>query len=113
MAFAEKFHLFVGPNLLNMQTKTFIMPADHKTLLKTKRIGSLKKFVLSLDTVCSEDNCINQSLIDVREVTLMSHLQDSIVERVNVFTLSLRKFSKSKPCCPEVADWFAKFFKSL
>ena len=43
----------------------------------------------------------------------MSHLQDSVVESVNILTLSLRDFGKLEPSCSEVTDWFAKFFESL
>ena len=43
----------------------------------------------------------------------MSHLQDSVVESVNVFTLPLGDFGELKSGRSEVTDGFAKFFKSL
>ena len=89
------------------------MPADSKTLLKVESVRHLKKLVLSLDTCHPKDDGIYQSLIHIREITLTSQLQDSIVECVDVLTLSLTNFGKLEPSRSEVTDGFAKFFKSL
>ena len=58
------------------------MPANGETLLKVESVGHLKKLVLSLNTRHPEDDRIYQSLIHVREITLMGQLQDSVVESV-------------------------------
>ena len=47
------------------------------------------------------------------KLTLMSQLQNSVVERVNVFVLPLTDFREFEPCCPKITNWFAKFFKPL
>ena len=49
--------------------------------------------------------------IHVGEITLMSQIQDSIVECVDILTLLLRHLGKLEPSHSEVTDWFAKFFK--
>ena len=89
------------------------MPANSETLLKVESVGHLKKLVLSLNTCHPEDDCIYQSLIHVREITLTSQLQDSVVECVNILTLSLRDPGKLEPSHSQVTEWFAKFFESL
>ena len=87
------------------------MPANSETLLKVESVGHLKKLVLSLNTCCPEDDRIYQSLIHVREVTLMSQLQDSVVESVDILSLSLRNFGEFKSGHSEVTDWLTKFLE--
>ena len=89
------------------------MPANSETLLKVESVGNLKKLVLSLYTHHPKDDRIYQSLIHVRKITLMGQLQDSVVEGVNVLSLSLRDLSKLEPSCSEVTDWFTKFLNAL
>ena len=73
MMFAKKLNMSVRSrtNFLNMETQTFLVPANSETLLKIESISHLKQFVLGLDTCSTEDNCIYQSLIHVRKIALM------------------------------------------
>ena len=89
------------------------MPANGETLLKVESVGHLKKLILSLNTCCPEDDCIYQSLIHVRKITLTGQLQDSVVECVDILTLSLRNLGKLESGCSEITDWLAKFLKAL
>ena len=89
------------------------MPANSETLLKVESVGHLKKLILSLNTCHPKDDHIYQPIIHVGEITLMGQFQDSVVECVDILTLSLRNLGKFESCHSEITDWLTKFLEAL
>ena len=89
------------------------MPANGEILLKVESVGCLRKLILSRNTCHPKDDCIYQSLIHVGKITLMGQLQDSVVECVDVLTLSLSNLGKLESGHSEITDWLTKFLEVL
>ena len=60
MTFAKELYLSIRSrmNLLNMETQTFVVPANIEILLKIESVRHLKEFVLGLDTCSTKDDRI-------------------------------------------------------